>query len=51
MNYMILSATNRCNLEINVEDALTDGWELVGGVAVVWDGEEKTYCQAMKRKI
>ena len=51
MNYVILSNASKDSLEDTVEVAIGKGWELVGGVAVVWDGKEKTYYQAIKRKI
>ena len=51
MDYVILEGNNRSTLEGVVCVALEEGWELAGGVAVVWDGREKTYCQATKRKI
>ena len=66
MDYVILEGNNRSMLEGVVDaaleegwklvggvvdTALEEGWELVGGVAVVWDGKEKTYYQAIKRKI
>ena len=51
MEYITLSGSDRDGLEQRVEAAFGEGWELVGGVAVVWDGKEKTYYQAIKRKI
>ena len=49
MNYMILSNTERYYLEDHVADALGEGWELAGGVTVVWDGEQKIYYQAVTK--
>ena len=49
MDYVILEGNNRSMLEGVVDAALEEGWELVGGVAVVWDGKEKTYYQAIKK--
>ena len=51
MDYVILEGSNRSLLEGLIDDALAEGWELVGGVAVVWNGRKKNYYQAMKRKI
>jgi len=47
---MILSNTNKDSLEDTVEVAIGKGWEIAGGVAVVWDGREKTYYQAITLK-
>jgi len=50
MDYVILSNANKDSLEDTVEVAIGKGWELVGGVAIVWDGREKTYYQAVTKK-
>ena len=49
MDYVILNEIKKVTLENIVEIALRDGWKLAGGVAVVWDGKEKTYYQAIKK--
>ena len=50
MDYVILEDNKRSVLEGLIDDALAEGWELAGGVTVVWDGEQKIYYQAVKRK-
>ena len=47
MDYLVLEGNKISVLEGLIEDALEDGWVLVGGVAVVWDGRKKTYYQAV----
>jgi hypothetical protein len=48
MRYKILDSNDRAELEALVEDALNDGFELVGGVSVQnysWENERKGYSE------
>jgi len=47
MEYIILTGSSKDQIEQRVESALIQGWKLVGGLSVVWDGKEKKYYQAL----
>jgi len=51
MDYIILTETNRIRMQNLIQEALTQGWRLVGGLSAVWDGKKKTYYQAVKQKL
>ena len=51
MDYIILTETHRVRMQNLIQESLTQGWRLVGGLSVVWDGKEKRYYQAVKQKL
>ncbi len=50
MEYKILSKVTREDLEEEVNEYISEKWELQGGVTVGCDSDYDVYCQAMTRK-